>query len=185
VTAPEPKRAPRYVRTAGDRSARKASRQKRAHSRWVCPACRTTLASANGLAWHLMAVGPEAGKHLCPAQQSGREFTQTELVPPKEERESIDFLKSRLLTAERERDALAAQIGVANLDRERLTSERDEAIRLVDSVKALKAQRDALARVLQSILHRFRHSDSAWKEEARAALRALKADNPPTETRGG
>jgi hypothetical protein len=50
-------------------------------------------------------------------------------------------LKSRLLAAERERDFLAAQIGVANLDRERLTSERDEAVRPVDSVKALKARR--------------------------------------------
>lgn len=46
---------PRYVRTEGDRRARKAWRSRRkAGTIWVCPGCRTVQTSHRGLSFHLM-----------------------------------------------------------------------------------------------------------------------------------
>jgi predicted nuclease with TOPRIM domain len=77
-------------------------------------------------------------------------------------------LKTRLLAAERELNALRDRF---------MDAEREHA--------KLSDQRNALAAALRSIVNRFRYVDSQWIVDARAALQALKADNPPTETRGG
>lgn len=68
---------PRYVRTDGDRRARKEGRKRRAYSSLRCPLCGRTLTSPSGLTWHLAAVdsriidektGTYLGeRRLCPA----------------------------------------------------------------------------------------------------------------------
>ncbi len=62
----------RYVRTPGDRRARRADRKQRARGAWPCPGCGVKLGSAAGLAFHLIAEGPGIGQSACSAAQRER-----------------------------------------------------------------------------------------------------------------
>jgi hypothetical protein len=56
----------RYVRTEGDRRARRNYRAR--VGRWKCPGCGQAVSSLDGLSWHL-GVEPDS-KKACPAKRA-------------------------------------------------------------------------------------------------------------------